>query len=128
MPWVRALDRSRAEMRTAAVRHLFPLHVLGPLPSRLRVFARPAPSHGQPPGSNLETLAMNDRIPADAGTLDQSIQLSREPLPASTKTHVAGSLYPGLRVPMRAIALTNGEVVTVYDPSGPYTHVLCVDT
>jgi len=64
---------------------------------------------------------MNDRIPADAGTLDQSIQLSREPLPASTKTHVAGSLYPGLRVPMRAIALTNGEVVTVYDPSGPYT-------
>ena len=35
--------------------------------------------------------------------LDQSIQLSREPLPASCKTHVAGSLHPELRVPMRAI-------------------------
>jgi len=64
---------------------------------------------------------MNDRIPSEASTLDQSIQLSREPLPASSKTYVAGSLHPGLRVPMRAIALTNGELITVYDPSGPYT-------
>ncbi|MFN5049027.1 phosphomethylpyrimidine synthase ThiC [Roseateles sp.] len=63
---------------------------------------------------------MNDRIPQDA-QLAQSIALSREPLPASRKTHVAGSLHPELRVPMRAISLTNGETVTVYDASGPYT-------
>ncbi|UDF35688.1 UNVERIFIED_ORG: phosphomethylpyrimidine synthase ThiC [Shinella sp. XGS7] len=63
---------------------------------------------------------MNDRIPQDA-QLAQSIALSREPLPASRKTHVAGSLHPALRVPMRAISLTNGETVTVYDASGPYT-------
>lgn len=53
--------------------------------------------------------------------LDQSIALSREPLPASTKIYLAGEHHPELRVPMRAIALTNGETVTVYDPSGPYT-------
>lgn len=63
---------------------------------------------------------MNDRIPQDA-QLAQSIALSREPLPASRKTHVAGSLHPELRVPMRAISLSNGETVTVYDASGPYT-------
>lgn len=63
---------------------------------------------------------MNDRIPQDA-QLAQSIALSREPLPASRKTHVAGSQHPALRVPMRAISLTNGETVTVYDASGPYT-------
>jgi len=63
---------------------------------------------------------MNDRIP-EASALAQSIQLSRAPLPASTKTHVAGRLHPELRVPMRAIALSNGETVTVYDASGPYT-------
>lgn len=63
---------------------------------------------------------MNDRIPQEA-QLAQSIALSREPLPASRKTHVAGSLHPELRVPMRAISLTNGETVTVYDASGPYT-------
>lgn len=54
-------------------------------------------------------------------TLNQSLQLSREPLPASSKIYVAGERHPDLKVPMRAIALTNGETVTVYDPSGPYT-------
>ena len=53
--------------------------------------------------------------------LDQSIALSREPQPASTKIYLAGERHPQLRVPMRAIALTNGETITVYDPSGPYT-------
>ncbi len=46
------------------------------------------------------------------------------PLPASRKIHKAGVLHPGLRVPMREIALhpTAGEPpVTVYDSSGPYT-------
>ena len=38
------------------------------------------------------------------------------PLPASRKVHV-GELH----VPMREVALTNGETVTLYDTSGPYT-------
>ena len=46
--------------------------------------------------------------------------LSREPFPASRKVHVPGHL-PGVNVPMREIALTNGERVTVYDTSGPYS-------
>jgi len=45
-------------------------------------------------------------------------------LPASRKVFKSGSLHPGIRVPMREIALhpTSGEPpVTVYDSSGPYT-------
>ncbi|MDT9000770.1 phosphomethylpyrimidine synthase ThiC [Paucibacter sp. APW11] len=53
--------------------------------------------------------------------LQDSIHLTREPLPASAKRYVAGQLHPELRVPLRAIALSNGEEVCVYDPSGPYT-------
>lgn len=55
------------------------------------------------------------------------------PLPASTKVHRAGVLYPDIRVPMREIALhpTAGEpAVTVYDASGPYTdpkHILDIE-
>jgi phosphomethylpyrimidine synthase len=41
-------------------------------------------------------------------------------MPASRKVRVHGH-QPGVSVPMRAIALTNGEEVTVYDTSGPYT-------
>ncbi len=48
------------------------------------------------------------------------LTLTREPFPASTKVFVPGTL-PGVTVPMREIALTNGERVTVYDTSGPYT-------
>ena len=46
--------------------------------------------------------------------------LSCDPFPASSKIHVSGS-RPDVRVPMREIALSNGERVTVYDTSGPYT-------
>ncbi|XGB21079.1 phosphomethylpyrimidine synthase ThiC [Comamonas thiooxydans] len=46
---------------------------------------------------------------------------SRQPFPASTKSYLSGSIYPELRVPVRDIALTNGEQVSVYDTSGPYT-------
>ena len=46
--------------------------------------------------------------------------ISREPFPGSTKVYAVGS-HPSIRVPARAIALTNGEVHTVYDTSGPYT-------
>ena len=52
--------------------------------------------------------------------LSRFITLTRAPLPASSKIHVPGT-QPGVRVPMREIALSNGEVVTVYDTSGPYT-------
>ncbi|MDR7093668.1 phosphomethylpyrimidine synthase ThiC [Hydrogenophaga laconesensis] len=45
---------------------------------------------------------------------------SREPFPASRKVHATG-MQPGVSVPMREIALTNGERVTVYDTSGPYS-------
>ncbi|MEO3715387.1 phosphomethylpyrimidine synthase ThiC [Roseateles flavus] len=56
-----------------------------------------------------------------AQSLSQSLQLTREPLPASRKIHLPGQLHPDLRVPLREIALTNGERISVYDPSGPYT-------
>ena len=46
--------------------------------------------------------------------------ISREPFPGSRKVYANGS-DPSLRVPFRAIALTNGETHTVYDTSGPYT-------
>ncbi|GAA3983752.1 phosphomethylpyrimidine synthase ThiC [Comamonas faecalis] len=45
---------------------------------------------------------------------------TREPFPASTKSYIMGS-RADVRVPVRDIALTNGEVVSVYDTSGPYT-------
>jgi len=49
------------------------------------------------------------------------LSLTREPFPASTKVYESGALHPDLRVPMRRIDLSNGEQVTVYDTSGPYT-------
>ncbi|AMO23197.1 phosphomethylpyrimidine synthase ThiC [Ramlibacter solisilvae] len=53
--------------------------------------------------------------------LVQLLALTREPFPASTKVHMPGQLHPGVRVPMREVQLTNGEAVTLYDTSGPYT-------
>ena len=52
--------------------------------------------------------------------LAQFITLTREPLPASRKLYVHGT-HPGVHVPMREIMQSNGEAVTVYDTSGPYT-------
>ncbi len=52
--------------------------------------------------------------------LQQLLSLTREPFPQSRKVHVPGT-QDGVHVPMREIALTNGEAVTVYDTSGPYT-------
>ncbi|MBI3102889.1 MAG: phosphomethylpyrimidine synthase ThiC [Burkholderiales bacterium] len=46
---------------------------------------------------------------------------AREPFPASRKAYLPGQLHPDLRVPVRDIQLTSGEVVSVYDTSGPYT-------
>ncbi|MDQ7974349.1 MAG: phosphomethylpyrimidine synthase ThiC [Rhodocyclaceae bacterium] len=48
------------------------------------------------------------------------LALTREPFPASTKGRMAGS-RPDLQVPVRDVHLSNGEVVSLYDTSGPYT-------
>ena len=53
--------------------------------------------------------------------LAQLLSLTREPFPASRKTHAPGTLHSQLRVPMREVALSNGETATLYDTSGPYT-------
>ncbi|WP_298009035.1 phosphomethylpyrimidine synthase ThiC [uncultured Aquabacterium sp.] len=64
---------------------------------------------------------MNAPDPAVAlDTLNELTRLTREPLPASRKVYVEGN-HPGVRVPMREVSLTNGEAVTLYDCSGPYT-------
>ncbi|OYU29536.1 MAG: phosphomethylpyrimidine synthase ThiC [Burkholderiales bacterium PBB2] len=62
----------------------------------------------------LQTASASDN-------LNTSLELTRTPLPGSSKIYLAGQQHPELRVPMRAISLTNGETVTVYDASGPYT-------
>ena len=53
--------------------------------------------------------------------LQQLLSLTREPFPQSRKVYVPGAHADRVQVPMREIALTNGETVTVYDTSGPYT-------
>jgi phosphomethylpyrimidine synthase len=61
--------------------------------------------------------------------------ITREPLPASRKIHVEGTIHPDVRVPMReifqsptrtgprgkAVAESPNPSVVVYDTSGPYT-------
>lgn len=49
------------------------------------------------------------------------LTLTREPFPASTKSAIASSRRPDVRVPVRDVRLTNGETVSLYDTSGPYT-------
>ena len=58
-----------------------------------------------------------DKLAVDFVTRLESL---RSPLPASRKVYVPGSLT-GISVPMREVSLTNGEAVTLYDTSGPYT-------
>nr|WP_312375472.1 phosphomethylpyrimidine synthase ThiC [Delftia acidovorans] len=57
----------------------------------------------------------------DAQRFSDLLAQSRKPFPASTKSYLQGSLNSGLNVPVRDIQLTNGEQVSVYDTSGPYT-------
>jgi phosphomethylpyrimidine synthase len=67
---------------------------------------------------------LNRRNPVNApDKLANFIRLTREPLPASTKRYLQGS-RPDIQVPMREIRQSNGEAVTVYDTSGPYTDPL----
>src|SRR5690606_28195988 len=77
-------------------------------------------------GHQREEALMNqiDLNPQPAARASALPEVTTGPLPASTKRHVTGSLYPDIRVPMRDIALhpSAGEPpVTVYDASGPYT-------
>ncbi|MGE4503023.1 MAG: phosphomethylpyrimidine synthase ThiC [Thiomicrospira sp.] len=48
-------------------------------------------------------------------------EITRNPFPASKKVYLHGDIHQDIRVPMREIELTNGETLTVYDTSGPYT-------
>ncbi len=59
--------------------------------------------------------------------IDELTGLTREPLPGSRKVYVEGC-HPAVRVPMREVRLSNGECVTLYDSSGPYTDPeVCID-
>ncbi len=64
--------------------------------------------------------APDPTLALSAHTLSELARLTREPLPASRKVYVPGS-QPGVRVPMREVSLSNGEAVTLYDCSGPYS-------
>jgi len=62
--------------------------------------------------------------PSSPAEFGREFSVTTGPLPASTKVYRPGVLHPGLRVPMREIALhptANEPPVTVYDTSGPYT-------
>lgn len=50
-----------------------------------------------------------------------SLSITREPFPASRKIYLSGSIHTHVRVPLREIALSNGESFLVQDSSGPYT-------
>ena len=52
----------------------------------------------------------------NTGICPSTTHVTRGPLPASKKVYIGD-----LKVPMREIALTNGESITVYDTSGPFT-------
>ncbi|OGO91575.1 MAG: phosphomethylpyrimidine synthase ThiC [Coxiella sp. RIFCSPHIGHO2_12_FULL_44_14] len=43
------------------------------------------------------------------------------PLPQSQKIYLSGNQFPDIHVPMREIALSDGNTFSVYDTSGPYT-------
>lgn len=45
----------------------------------------------------------------------------RVPLSGSKKTYLTGNIYPDIRIPIREITQTNGDVFPVYDTSGVYT-------
>ena len=63
---------------------------------------------------------MNAPEKLDAQKFTELLTLTREPFPASRKTWLQGTRHD-LRAPVREVTLSNGEVVTLYDTSGPYT-------
>ena len=64
---------------------------------------------------------MNAPDPLARESFAAQLARAREPFPASRKAYLPGQLHADLQVPVRDIQLTNGEVVSVYDTSGPYT-------
>jgi phosphomethylpyrimidine synthase len=55
-------------------------------------------------------------------TLDPAtLRVTSGPLPGSRKISVASRRFPDVKVAMREVELANGEHVTLYDTSGPYT-------
>jgi phosphomethylpyrimidine synthase len=64
---------------------------------------------------------MNAPEPLAHDSFVAQLARAREPFPASRKAYLPGQLHADLQVPVRDIQLTNGEVVSVYDTSGPYT-------
>ncbi|NYT37797.1 phosphomethylpyrimidine synthase ThiC [Allopusillimonas soli] len=65
---------------------------------------------------NIATASTKGLTPEDFAT---SLARAREPFPASSRSHIQGSRVD-LRIPVREVALTNGEQVCLYDTSGPY--------
>ncbi len=59
----------------------------------------------------------------ESGTCPSTLHITQGALPASKKTYVSGTLFPGIRVPMREISVDDPDqpILTVYDTSGPYT-------
>jgi phosphomethylpyrimidine synthase len=55
-----------------------------------------------------------------ANVIPQNEKITRTPFPGSRKIYAEGS-QPSIRVPFRAIDLTDGTTHVVYDTSGPYT-------
>ncbi len=62
---------------------------------------------------------MNAPDPLARDRFASLLALTREPFPASPKVHVAGQVHPDLRVPMREVALTNGEIGHALRHLGP---------
>jgi phosphomethylpyrimidine synthase len=59
--------------------------------------------------------------PSTEATMTTNPVITTDPLPGSRKAYLPGTLFADIRVPVREIPLTNGQSVTVYDTSGPYT-------
>jgi phosphomethylpyrimidine synthase len=74
------------------------------------------PAAATPAGSAQKANA----AASDTPSFEQLLLQSREPFPSSRKIFEVGS-RPDVRVPLREVTLTNGEVVSLYDTSGPYT-------
>lgn len=75
---------------------------------------------------------MSPTLETQKPSFDQQQGISTDPLPASTKKYLNGSLFPEIRVPYREIkqhpskSFTTGKetenpAIPVYDTSGPYT-------
>ena len=64
----------------------------------------------------MSSCSSNSNDKTAIGTCPSTMHITQGPLPASKKVYVGD-----FKVPMREIHLTNDDIVTVYDTSGPYT-------